>query len=71
MKQEPAGAWNSLLKDVEIQASELPAQPVRDLSLPPASSLQSQMEECDYGDDDMDRDYSFGKLHVGIFYALK
>lgn len=60
IKLEQSSSWNSLLKDIEIQPGEIPAQPVREISMPPALSLQSEMEECDFGDDDMDREYSFG-----------
>lgn len=45
-----------------IPPTELPLQPIRDLPLPQAVNLRSEMEECDYGDEDMESEFSFGKF---------
>lgn len=59
VKQVPSFTWPSLLKDASVLPSDLPVQPSRELSLPP-SNLRTEMEECDFGDDEMDKEYTFG-----------
>lgn len=51
--------WPSLLKDSTVLPSDLPVQQIRELSLPP-TNLRTEMEECDFGDDEMDKEYTFG-----------
>lgn len=52
--------WPSLLKNINIPPSDYTAQPVRDLAQPPTAILNKEMEECDYGDGDLDSDYFLG-----------
>lgn len=60
MKQTQSFTWPSLLKDVVIlPTTDMPLQPIREMSLPP-SNLRTEMEDCDFGEDDMDKEYSFG-----------
>lgn len=63
VKQVPSSSWPSLLKDATVLPSDLPIQQIRELSLPP-SNLRSEMEECDFGDDEMDKEYSFGNTNL-------
>lgn len=46
----------------------MPLQPIRELSLPP-SNLRTEMEDCDFGDVDMDKEHSFGErnFHLAFF----
>lgn len=59
MKQAQTSTWPSLLKGVVILPTDTPLQPIRELALPP-SNLRTEMEDCDFGEDDMDKEYSFG-----------
>lgn len=64
VKKEQGVDWLSLLKDIVIPSSELSVQPIRDLSLPPAHNIRSEMEECDFGDEDCDREFTFGMISL-------
>lgn len=63
VKQMQSLEWSSLLKDIVVPPSDMPIQPIRELSLPP-SNLRSEMEECDFGDDEMDKEHTFGKAQI-------
>lgn len=66
-KAEPITTWTSLSKSEEILPTDLPAQPIREMPMPSAVNLRSEMEECDYfGDEDMESEYSFGKSQVHL-----
>lgn len=69
----PELEWPSLLKDRIVLSSELATQQIRELALPPAH-IRTEMEDCDFGEDECDREYSFGKhvLLIVIFmpYSL-
>lgn len=54
--------WKSLLSDIDIEASETPAQAIRDLSQPPTSTLRTEMEDCDFGDSDIESEFFFGNV---------
>lgn len=79
VKQGEEFTWPSLLKGSTVPPSDLPAQSIRELALPP-SNLRTEMEECDFGDDEMDKEYSFGKTSkrshelfesIGVFFSNK
>lgn len=53
--------WKSLLKDIEIHPIEHPKVESHNLPQPPKSTLRAEMEDCDFGDGDLENDYSFGK----------
>lgn len=53
--------WSSLFKDHIVPPGELIAQPIRELALPPAH-IRTEMEDCDFGEVDCDREYTFGKI---------
>lgn len=59
-KLEANIVWKSLLKDTEIHPVEHPIQSVRDLSQPPTSTLRTEMEDCDYGDCDIESEFTLG-----------
>lgn len=61
VKEAESSTWPSLLKNIIINQSEVPLQQIRDLALPP-SNLRTEMEDCDFGDAEMDKEYSFGKM---------
>lgn len=61
VKEAESSTWPSLLKNIIIGQSEVPIQQIRELALPP-SNLRTEMEDCDFGDDEMDKEYSFGKM---------
>lgn len=61
MKSEPNVSWDSLLKNSLISSSDEPLQAIRDLTQPLASSLRTEMEECDFGDNEVEREYSLGE----------
>lgn len=63
VKSELNVLWSSLLKNTAINPSEEPAQAIRDLSQPPTSTLRTEMEECDFGDNDIEREYALGELN--------
>lgn len=65
VKQMQSFAWPSLQKDVVVPPTDMPLQPIRELTLPP-SNLRTDMEDCDFGDDDMDKEYSFGKTVIVV-----
>lgn len=65
MKKDPELEWPSLLKDRVILASDLVAQPIRELALPPAH-IRTEMEDCDFNDYSSGREYSFGKAKILI-----
>lgn len=69
MKQVQDFTWPSLLKGAIVPPSELPVQPIRELALPP-TNLRTDMEECDFGDDEMDKEYTFGKINVYFVIGL-
>lgn len=60
-KAEPITTWPSLSKSEEIWPTDLAAQPIRKMPQPSAVNLRSEMEECDFGDGDMESEYTFGK----------
>lgn len=53
--------WESLLSDIDIEPCEPSVQPIRDLSQPPTLSLRIEMEDCDYGDSDIENEVFLGK----------
>lgn len=59
VKEVESSTWPSLLKNIIINQSEVPIQQIRELALPP-SNLRTEMEDCDFGDDEIDKEYSFG-----------
>lgn len=63
VKVNPDKVWKSLLSNIDIQPCEPSAQVIRDLSQPPTSSLRTEMEDCDYGDGDIESDFFLGKLN--------
>lgn len=60
-KTEPIITWTSLSASEEILPTDIPAQPIREMLMPSAVNLRSEMEECDFGDEDMESEYTFGK----------
>lgn len=52
--------WRSLLKNIDIAPSTGSMQCIRDLSQPPTSTLRTEMEDCDYGDGDLESEYFLG-----------
>lgn len=66
VKTEPNVMWSSLLKNATINPSEEPTQAIRDLSQSLTSTLRTEMEDCDYGDNDIEREYSLGELQTHI-----
>lgn len=68
VKSEPNMVWTSLLKNITINPSEEPVETIRDLTQPLASSLRTEMEDCDFGDSDIEREYSLGKVNLSCGY---
>lgn len=50
--------WTSLLKDQQIDATEVPATNQREMLA--VSNLHTDIEDCDFGDGDSEREYSLG-----------
>lgn len=70
-KTEPIITWTSLSKSEAILPTDLPAQPMREMPMPSAVNLRSEMEECDFGDEDMESEYGFGKFQANCFAERK
>lgn len=70
-KTEPITTWNSLSKSEEILPTDLPVQPIREMPMTSAVNLRSEMEECDFGDEDMECEYTFGKCQSNKVLRLE
>lgn len=62
IKTEKSVTWDSLLKNVTVNPCEEPVQAIRDRSQPLTSTLRTEMEECDFGDNDIEHEYSLGEF---------
>lgn len=69
-KMEPSQMWPSLLHDELVAASDAAALPVRDPASLAANNFHSDMEECDFGNNDAQVDFFLGLYKFFVFYTL-